>query len=264
MVAPGTLGIRAVCPACPAPATGPRRAMDDRSFDHLTRTLGLTPSRRVAVGAVAAAVAALVIAGRRDESEARRKRKTKKRKKRAQQGCTPRCAGKDDGAPDGCGGLCTGASTCRQLRETCSSAAGNACCGALTCSDNGCVGDPVCLQDDGGPCTDRCDCRLGLECSDRFGNTCRSCALLQNGCISHDECCLASAACGSNIYGPGVCCQQRGFACGLDSDCCANTGRCGLNGCGGVERVCCYGQGFQCASNCDCCDPLRCLNGTCQ
>jgi hypothetical protein len=148
--------------------------------------------------------------------------------------------------------------------ESCSSAPGDTCCNALACSDNSCVGDPICVQDDGGPCTDRCDCRLGLECSDRFGNTCRSCTLLQNPCQSHDDCCLASAACGSNIFGSGVCCQQLGGGCGLDSDCCANTGRCGLNGCGGIEPVCCYRQGFPCANSCECCDPLRCISETCQ
>jgi hypothetical protein len=153
---------------------------------------------------------------------------------------------------------------CRRLRDECENAAEEQCCGALVCDENTCVGDPVCVQPAGGSCRDRCDCRLGLECSSRANNTCRQCALLQTPCDEHDDCCLGTAACGSTIFATNVCCQQLGGACGLDSDCCANSGKCGLNGCGGVEPVCCKGVGLPCEGNCDCCDPRRCVSGTCQ
>jgi hypothetical protein len=153
---------------------------------------------------------------------------------------------------------------CQSLREECGFDPGEQCCDDLVCNDNSCVGDPICVRDDGGRCRDTCDCRLGLECSDRAGNTCRQCVLLQNPCETHGDCCLLSAACGSTIFATGVCCQQLGGACGLDSDCCANTGKCGLDGCGGVELVCCRGLESLCGSSCECCDPLRCMSGTCQ
>ena len=153
---------------------------------------------------------------------------------------------------------------CRALRKECGFTPEERCCGALVCNDNTCVGDPVCVQPEGGSCRDVCDCQLGLQCSTRTGNTCRQCTLLQNPCDGHDDCCLATAACGSTIVATGVCCLQLGNACGLDSDCCANTGKCGIDGCGGVAPVCCRGQGSQCGSSCECCDPLRCLSGSCQ
>jgi hypothetical protein len=152
---------------------------------------------------------------------------------------------------------------CRELREECGSSPKEQCCGNLVCDDNTCVSDPVCLRPAGGPCRDKCDCRLGLECSTRANSTCRQCVLLQNPCEDHDDCCLATAACGSTIFATDVCCQQLGNACGLDSDCCANTGKCGLVF-GGTEPVCCTGAGFPCVDNGDCCDPLRCPGGTCQ
>jgi hypothetical protein len=216
--------------------------MDDRSLEDLTHRPAAAPSRRAAVAAAVAGLTDLLLGGRGERASARRKRRKNKRSR-------PGCAS---------------CSACRRPREACSSTAGETCCAGLACATSGCGGDATCVQPEGGACADVCDCRSGLQCSDRAGNTCRACTLLQNPCQAHDECCLASAACGSNIYGPGVCCQQRGFACGLDSDCCANTGSCGPNGCGGVERVCCNGQGVQCTSSCECCDPLRCLSGTCQ
>jgi hypothetical protein len=154
--------------------------------------------------------------------------------------------------------------TCRALLEECGFTPEERCCGALVCNDNTCAGDPVCVRPEGGSCRDICDCQFGLQCSDRFANTCRQCTLLQNPCNSPDDCCLATAACGSTIFATGVCCQQLGNPCGLDSDCCANTGRCAVNGCGGIEPVCCRGQGSPCGSHCECCNPLRCTSGACQ
>ena len=151
--------------------------------------------------------------------------------------------------------------TCRALREECDFGPEESCCGRLVCNDNTCVGDPVCVQPEGGSCRDICDCQLGLQCSDRFGNTCRRCAPLQAGCNDHDDCCHARAVCSATT---GVCCQQLGGACGLDSECCPNPGKCGLVF-GGTEPVCCKGAGFTCEDHGDCCDPLRChAGGTCQ
>jgi hypothetical protein len=209
--------------------------MDDHHFDHLTVLFAMRTPRRLLTRVIVSGVLTAVLSNDADG----KKRRKKKRKPHPKQ-------------------------TCRALREACNFTPEEPCCGALVCNDNICVGDPVCVQPAGGSCRDTCDCRFGLECSDRFGNTCRQCTLLQNPCDGHDDCCLASAACGSTIVATGVCCQQLGNACGLDSDCCANTGNCGLNGCGGVEPVCCRGQGFPCASSCECCDPLRCFSETCQ
>ena len=209
--------------------------MDDRRFDRLTRIFATRAPRRLLAGAIAGGV--LTKNGGQDAPGT--KRRKKKRKTPPKQ-------------------------ICQSLREECGFTPDERCCGVLVCNDNTCVGDPVCVQPAGGACRDICDCQFGLECSDRFANTCRQCTLLQNPCSSHDDCCLASAACGSTSFATGVCCQQLGNACGLDSDCCANTGKCGLDGCGGVEPVCCRGQGSPCGSSCECCDPLRCFNGTCQ
>jgi hypothetical protein len=194
-------------------------------------------TRRRCGGLVVGALASLLGLGALQESEAKKRRK-KKRPKSPKQ-------------------------ICRNLRDACSGASSEQCCGALVCDDNSCVGAPVCSRPAGGSCRDKCDCRLGLECSDRAGNTCQQCTLLQNPCVDHDDCCLLSAACGSTIFATGVCCQQLGGACGLDSDCCANTGKCGFV-VGGTEPVCCKGAGFPCEGDGDCCDPLRCPGGTCQ
>jgi hypothetical protein len=212
--------------------------VDEQRFDRLTRILTTSAPRRRIVGGLGSVVLAVLL-GISAESVAGKKRRKKKRKDKPKE-------------------------ICRELREACSFDPEERCCGALVCDDNTCIGDPVCLLPAGGSCRDRCDCRFGLECSDRAGNTCRQCVLLQNPCETHGDCCLLSAACGSTIFATGVCCQQLGGACGLDSDCCANTGKCGLDGCGGVELVCCRGLGSLCGSSCECCDPLRCMSGTCQ
>jgi hypothetical protein len=155
---------------------------------------------------------------------------------------------------------------CRRIRDDCSAAPGEDCCGDLICNDNSCVGDPICVRDEGGSCRDICDCRLGLQCSERT-EKCQQCTLLQNPCQDHDDCCLRSAACGTTSVGPGVCCQQLGGACGFDSDCCADTASCAFTtaiGCASDVAVCCRRQGFPCSTSCDCCDPRRCVSGTCQ
>jgi hypothetical protein len=212
--------------------------VDDHRFDHLTRILATGVPRRLVTSALASGISiALLSAAAEDTAGKKKRNKRRKRKPKA---------------------------SCRTLRQECDGNPGEQCCNGLICDDNTCVGDPVCVQPTGGSCRDKCDCRLGLECSDRADNTCQQCALLQNPCDSHDDCCLLSAACGSNIFTSGVCCQQLGAACGLDSDCCANTGKCGLDGGGGTAPVCCKGMGLSCASNGDCCDPLRCVNGSCQ
>jgi hypothetical protein len=212
--------------------------VDDRRFDHLTRFLATGAPRRLVSAALCGVVLAALV-GDGTEDAAGKKRRKKKRKTKPRK-------------------------ICRELQEACSFDPEERCCGALVCDVNSCASDPVCLRPAGGSCRDRCDCRLGLECSDRAGSTCQQCTLLQNPCEAHDDCCLLSAACGSTIFATGVCCQQLGGACGLDSDCCANTGKCGLDGCGGVEPVCCRGMGSPCGSSCECCDPLRCMSGTCQ
>jgi hypothetical protein len=215
--------------------------MDDRHFDTLARRLAGSASRRAVTASLGGALAAVIGWIARLEIEARKKRQKKRKKKRTS---APR-------------------QICQTLREECSSAPEERCCGDLICSDNTCVGDPVCVQGNGGLCADTCDCLLGLECSDRGARkTCRQCVSLQNPCVSHDDCCLLTAACGSTSVSTGVCCQQLGGACAFASDCCLNTGNCGLDGCGGVAPVCCRGVGSQCESSCECCDPLRCLSGT--
>jgi hypothetical protein len=157
------------------------------------------------------------------------------------------------------------ADVCRKAGQPCSTAPDERCCNTLTCSANSCGQSSICLGDQDGSCGDRCDCAAGQQCDERGGFRCGQCTVLQGSCPNgDDDCCLLTAACGSTIFASGVCCQQLGGACGLASDCCANTGNCGLNGCGGVAPVCCRGQGSQCGSNCECCDPLRCLNGMCQ
>lgn len=156
---------------------------------------------------------------------------------------------------------------CRSLREECGSDAEEQCCGGLACDDNTCVSDPVCLQPDGGSCSDSCDCRLGLNCSDRARNTCRQCSLPQQPCETADDCCNNASACATNsCFGPPdtFCCQVLGAHCTAPCECCPNPGNCGLNGCGGTESVCCRGQGSPCQSSCECCDPLRCFGGMCQ
>lgn len=159
------------------------------------------------------------------------------------------------------------AQTFRDLREACSSAADEQCHDSLVCEGNGCTEVPLCLQTAGGLCRDGCDCRPGLECSERAGKTCQRCSLPQLPCESPDDCCLSTSFCATNAcYDPQYtyCCQGLGARCSAPCDCCPNPGQCGLNGCGGVETVCCRGQGFPCESNCDCCNPLQCQNSTCQ
>jgi hypothetical protein len=214
--------------------------MDGLRFDRWTRRQ---------FGRVAGSVAGLLFATTALEEPAARKRRKKKRKK----------APASPPSPPGV--------TCREQREACGSAVEEPCCGGLVCDDNTCVGDPICVQDGGGPCSDRCDCRLGFECSERAGNTCQVCALPEMPCETHADCCLSTSFCGSNsCHDPQetYCCQGLGAACSAPCQCCPNPGNCGRNGCGGTETVCCRGQGFPCESSCDCCDPLRCLNATCQ
>ncbi|MGH2618031.1 MAG: hypothetical protein ACRDJC_22615 [Thermomicrobiales bacterium] len=207
--------------------------MDGSRFDLWTRRR----FGRLAGGTLAALLGA--IAPQKTEAKKRRK---KKRRKPPQQ-------------------------RCQSTRQACSTSGEPRCCGSLVCDDNGCVGDPVCLQSEGGPCGDGCDCRLGLECSERTGNTCRQCSLPQMPCESAADCCLNTSFCATNACADPqstYCCQGLGASCSAPCDCCPNPGNCGLNGCGGVDPMCCRGQGFPCESSCDCCDPLRCVNATCQ
>lgn len=194
------------------------------------------------VGRIAGATFAGLFGGIASQEVEAKKRRKKKRKKPPQE-------------------------ICRRLREDCGSAPEEQCCGLLVCDDNSCVGDPVCLQPAGEPCRDRCDCRLGLECSERDDDTCQQCSLPQMPCETAANCCLNASFCATNqCFGPSdtYCCQGLGARCAAPCDCCPNPGNCGLNGCGGVEPVCCRGQGFSCASSCECCDPLRCVNSICQ
>ncbi|MFN8590207.1 MAG: hypothetical protein U0031_02015 [Thermomicrobiales bacterium] len=204
--------------------------MDGPAFDRLTRRrFGLLSGGSLAVLAALAA---------RDGAHSRKRRKHKRKR------------------------------VCQRIGQTCGIDQGEGCCGSLVCDDNTCAGDPICVQDQDGPCNDICDCRLGLQCSERTG-TCRQCSLLQTPCQSSEECCLASAGCGLTT-GSGtehVCCQRLGAMCGLDSDCCGDTSKCALStgvGCNRADPVCCRLQGFPCDGDCDCCDPQRCISGICQ
>ena len=158
---------------------------------------------------------------------------------------------------------------CRKPREACSSSPEQQCCSGLTCDDSGCNEGAFCLQNEGGTCTDSCDCRAGLECSERDDFSCQQCSLPQGPCDTAANCCLNASFCAtSECADPQYlyCCQGLGAPCTAPCDCCPNPGNCGRNGCGGVEPVCCRGLGFPCQNNCDCCDPLRCLgeDPTCQ
>ena len=104
---------------------------------------------------------------------------------------------------------------------------GNGCCGGLHCAANGCAGGDVCHHDEGGSCSEDCDCGGDLACSERYGDTCQYCSYPETPCLWTDECCLNDSICGDNGCGSGhaVCCQwEVGSFCYDDCDCCAELG----------------------------------------
>jgi hypothetical protein len=115
-------------------------------------------------------------------------------------------------------------SVCRTVQQTCS---GN-CCTGLGCGDNGCELEDVCFQNEGGACTQGCDCRADLNCSERQGDTCRDCGFEQADCDDDNDCCLNSTTCDEVV------------GCDFDSN------------------VCCLGLGEECVFHCDCCGLLGC------
>jgi hypothetical protein len=112
---------------------------------------------------------------------------------------------------------------CMSVRQAC---AGGRCCGSLTCGDNGCAGNAVCYQNEGGACSGDCDCASDLLCSERKGDTCQNCSYPETPCTFTAECCLKDSICGYNgCVAEATCCQwEIGSICYDDCDCCEELG----------------------------------------
>lgn len=162
--------------------------MDNERFDSIAKLLALKVPRRAATVALTA-LAPLALA--RPEGAAKKKRKKKR---------------------------------CRLMQQPCGGS--NGCCDGLHCGANGCAGGDVCHHDEGGACSDDCDCGGDLACSERYGYTCQYCSYPETECVWTDECCLETSICGDNGCGSGhaVCCQwEIGSLCYDDCDCCAES-----------------------------------------
>jgi hypothetical protein len=137
-------------------------------------------------------------------------------------GCTPRCAGKACGAGDGCGAPC-------QPGSGCNAGCTPVCQGVVCGFDDGCGGP--CLPGSG--CTPECapNC-AGVTCG--FDDGCNGPCVPGSGCTDRG-CCQAQCSgkkCGADDGCGGLC--QRGSGCD-DSQCSCAGKTCGdPDGCGGT------------------------------
>ena len=234
--------------------------MEDQRFDCLTHAFAAGITRRGLGSLTAAALSALSLAA---DADAKKKKKKKKKK---------------PPTPPG--------PTCKAVQTRCDFFAQD-CCGAMKCGYTLCAFSDVCYVEEGGACSDQCDCDDHLACDERNGGVCTTtCKYPREQCATDDDCCLNASTCGTNVCGQsGRCCQASGGKCFENCDCCQphfcneRTGTCGncagIAGscqndddccvssavCGNtdlVSDVCCQPNGAACAFNEMCCAGLVC------
>lgn len=206
--------------------------MDEQQFDRIVSQLGAGMNRRH-VGRFFAVLGLGVGLGAAPEAKTRRKRKKKKKPPM----CTPICAGRSCGDPDGCGGVC---------------------------NDGACPGTQIC---DDGVCRDACPgaqklCRGGCTVL----NTIIDCGDCDVACPTHASCaggrCLCDGgfkACGDMCVPDPECCSNDVPGCPENRTCCIEGGH-GVCRNTGVDEANCGGCGA--AYACD--GDQACIDGACQ
>ena len=190
--------------------------------------------------------------------------------------CTPSCAGKKCGAPNGCGGICsTGACP---LGQTCSG--GQCVCTAVSCPTGCCSLTHTCYP---GTSAQACGSSGGLcnNCSAQgkqcYLKTCKVCSCSNKTCGASDGC---GGTCLTGLCPTGQTCSQGICVCtpaSCPTGCCSSSKTCypgtSISACGTGGGLCanCSAQGKQCylktckvcsCSNKKCGGPDGC-GGTC-
>ena len=165
--------------------------------------------------------------------------------------CTPSCAGKKCGAPNGCGGICsTGACP---LGQACSG--GQCVCTPVSCPTGCCSPTHTCYPgtsaqacgSSGGLCDD-CAAQ-GKQC---YMKTCKDCSCANKKCGASDGC---GGTCLTGLCPTGQTCSQGICVCTAAScptGCCAANKTCQAGtaasacGFGGASCTSCAAQGKQC------------------
>jgi hypothetical protein len=214
--------------------------MDAEHFDRLSRVLARTPSRRRAVGVMAAALIWSSLGlGHAD---------AKKKKKRSCGLCRRRRKGRCKPAPDGTG--CGGAKICRGGACLCPTpCCATADCGACQVCQGGqcvstCQGGTICQEG-------RCVCPVGKKAC---GGTCIPETECCGACPQGQTCCNTVGLCKDLLNDPAFCGQCANGQCPGGADC-AN-GECGLS--------CTIGQA--CFTGCTCgtrADPAHLTQTVC-
>jgi hypothetical protein len=208
-------------------------AMDDISFDRLTKSLGVTATRRSALGLVTSALSG-GFAGLLglDMADARNKNKKKGKGKKKKGKSKPR--GERCGAATCrpgqrcCGGECVAPDLCCQTTGDCN--------GCATCVGGVCVADPT---KNGTQCSGCLECANGAcgvpnddFCDD--GEICRSSTGICCPLCSNEQCCAVGERCiNPGLLSPNFCCDA-----GLNEPC-------GDNG-DGTYRECCSRRSERC------------------
>jgi hypothetical protein len=182
--------------------------MDAERFERVVRTLTTSPSRRQALGVLAAAFFGGQLGSAAPVSVAKGKKgKGKKRRKKRAPVCTAQCAGRICG-DDGCGGSCgtcggVGAQCCNGVCvDLLTDPANCGGCGRV-CPSGGCHHGACTCPDGESQCPDACICETNFQ-STVFA--CRAIGAPPSGatdCFGNDSNCAVGSYCRTG--GSGIC-----------------------------------------------------------